>query len=269
MAVGGGQGEQTSNKLRELRRDRREMVVHDELESCPYLPGRSARLPLRWQSRRLNPAEMDTSLSLGDRRVGRMLYRTRCPTCTSCEPLRIPVSSFVLSRSHKRVLKRNADVVIETGPAGFSEEKLALYNRHKFGRGLSRGEEGLTRIGYEGWFVESCVETLEMSYRVDGVLIGVGIVDVGQWDSSSVYFYFDPEEERRSLGVFSTLMEINWLRSHGGRYHYLGLYVADCRHLSYKATYGTHERLVGGQWRTFDRVPSENGAEERKGEEEP
>ena len=31
---------------------RHEKLVHDELESCPYLPGEVARMPLRWQLRR-------------------------------------------------------------------------------------------------------------------------------------------------------------------------------------------------------------------------
>jgi arginine-tRNA-protein transferase len=37
------------------------------------------------------------------------------------------------------------------------------------------------------------------------------------------------------------------------RYLYLGLYVADCRHLAYKARFLPHERLVNGEWRRFDR----------------
>ena len=91
----------------------------------------------------------------------------------------------------------------------------------------------------------------EMRYRVDGRLIGVGIIDVGREDSSSVYFYFDPDESRRSLGVFSVMVEVAWLRTQGGRFHYLGLYVDDCRHLLYKAQYQPHERLIECRWEGF------------------
>lgn len=231
---------------------RREQVVHDELEPCPYLDGQTARMPLRWQFRRLSGPELDESLASGDRRVGRMLYRTACPSCEACEPIRLPVDEIVPTRSQKRVWKRNRDVEIETGPATFSEEKLALYNRHKLERGLARNEQEMTRRGYEGWFVHSCTRTIEMRYRVDGRLIGVGILDLGEHDSSSVYFFFDPDEHRRSLGVFSVMVEAAWLRSRGGRFHYLGLYVEDCRHLVYKANYYPHERLVDGEWFRFD-----------------
>jgi arginyl-tRNA--protein-N-Asp/Glu arginylyltransferase len=228
--------------------DLREQVVHDEEEACPYREGQVARMPLRWQLRSLSPEEMDKSLDRGDRRVGRMLYRTTCPSCTACEPIRIPVQEFELTRSQRRVWRRNQDVRVEFGRARFSEERLALYNRHKMERGLSRNERPMTQRGYESWFIHSCAQTIEMRYRVDDRLIGLGIVDVGKQDSSSVYFYFDPDESRRSLGVFSVLVEAAWLQSRGGRFHYLGLYVEDCRHLAYKSDYHPHQRRIDGDW---------------------
>jgi arginine-tRNA-protein transferase len=228
--------------------DLREQVVHDEEEACPYREGEVARMPLRWQLRSLSPEEVDESLERGDRRVGRMLYRTACPACNACEPIRIPVQDFELSRSQRRVWRKNQDVRVDIGRARFSEERLELYNRHKMERGLSRNERAMTQRGYETWFLHSCCQTMEMRYRVDGKLIGVGIIDVGRRDSSSVYYYFDPDQSRRSLGVFSVLVETAWLRGRAGRYHYLGLYVGDCRHLAYKGDYHPHQRRVDGSW---------------------
>ncbi len=229
----------------------REQIVHDEPEPCPYIEGETARLPLRWQFRRLSPLGFDESLAMGDRRVGRMLYRTACGTCRACEPIRIPVDTFRPSKSQKRVIKKNQDVTVESGPTTFTAEKLALYNMHKQQRGLSRDERPMTRRGYEGWFVQSCTQTIDMEYRVDGRLIGCGIIDLGRFDTSSVYFFFDPAESKRSLGVFSVLMEVAWLRSQGGRFHYLGLYVASCGHLNYKAAYFPHQRFVDSAWMSF------------------
>lgn len=230
----------------------REHVLYDEPEPCPYLPGRTARMPLRLQLRPLAPATFDELLAQGDRRVGQMLYRTACGACAACEPIRLPVADFVPTRSQRRALHKNRDVVVEAGPATYSAEKLALYNRHKRERGLSHSDEPMTRASYEGWFLATCVSTVEMRYSVNGRLIGVGILDLGERDASSVYFYFDPDEAPRSLGVFSALMELAWLRSRGGRYLYLGLWVEDCRHLYYKASYAPHERRIDGEWRRFD-----------------
>ncbi|NOY27391.1 MAG: arginyltransferase [Oligoflexia bacterium] len=234
----------------------REQIVHDEIETCPYLDGKRARMPLRWQLGEVRGLALDQSLAAGDRRVGRMLYRTSCPECHACEPIRINVEHFRRSRSQRRAARRNQDVRVLIGPASFTQEKLDLYNRHKFERGLAQKETAMTRRGYDGWFLQSCTRTAEMRYMLGERLIGVGIVDVGLMDTSSVYFYFDPDESRRSLGTWSTLVEIEYLRRRGGRFHYLGLYVGDCRHLSYKARFLPHERLVDGAWRRFDGTAS-------------
>jgi len=226
----------------------RERVVHDEAEPCPYLSGQTARMPLRWQLEPLHPSDFDRCLAQGDRRVGQMLYRTKCPTCTACEPIRIPVDGFEPSRSQRRVWRRNQDIAVDVAPASFSEEKLDLYNRHKLERGLSQSGQPMTRRGYEGWFLRSCTQTVEMRYRQGEHLVGLGIVDLGDRDSSSVYFFFDPNLSDRSLGVYSVMVELAWMRRRRGRFHYLGLYVDGCRHLAYKGSYHPHERRIGGQW---------------------
>ncbi len=229
--------------------DIREQLVHDAEERCPYLEGHVARMPLRWQMRGLSGEEFDEALASGDRRVGRMLYRTQCPACTACEPLRIQVGDFRPSKSQRRVWKKNQDIKVTVGPAIYSEERLSLYNRHKIERGLSVDGQAMTREGYEGWFVRSCTQTVELCFELHGQLVGLSIVDVGARDSSSVYHYFDPELSHRSMGTFSALVELAWARSRGGRYHYLGLYVGACDRLNYKARFEPHERRIDGTWR--------------------
>ncbi len=228
-------------------------VVWDQIEECPYRPEQLARLPLRLPSRMMTPDELDTRLALGERRSGRMVYRTQCPACTACEPLRVPVARFRPTTSQRRAWRRNEGVVhVEVGPPELSEERLALYNRHKLERGLSRTEEPLGPIGYRAWLVDTCVESREFRYFVGTKLIGVSIVDVGRTSASSVYHYFDPDESRRSLGVYSVLREIAWCAEAGLEWYYLGLYVEDCVHLAYKAAYNPHQRRIDGVWTDID-----------------
>ena len=180
--------------------------------------------------------------------MGRMLYRTQCSTCSACEPLRVVVADFKPSKSQRRVWNKNQDIKVTVGPAVFSQSRLELYNRHKFDRGLSTDGKVMTREGYEGWFLRSCVQTVEVCFELDGRLAGVSIIDVGARDTSSVYHFFDPDLSSRSLGTFSALVEIAWSRSRGGRYHYLGLYVGGCDRLNYKARFKPNERLIAGAW---------------------
>lgn len=235
-----------------------EIVVHDAPEPCPYLEGQTARMPLRQMMQRLTPADFDGLLAQGDRRSGPFLYRPSCPACSACEPLRLPVAELELSRSQRRVWKKNQDLTVEVATASFSAEKLALYNRHKQERGLARSETLMDQRGYSSWFLRSCTRTLELRYRLEGRLIGVSILDVGARDMSSVYFYFDPDVSERSLGTYSVLFEARWLEQQGGRYYYLGLWARGSRHIEYKSRFYPHERLVGGAWARFGEPPKES-----------
>lgn len=229
-----------------------EKLVYDGLQSCPYLEGRVARMPLYRQLRRLTLEETDARFANAERRVGACLYRTACPTCSACEGLRVPVDDFSPSKSQRRVRNRWAGHGrVEVGPITFDADHLALFNRHKVERGLSDAGEGMDAQGYIGWLVHSCMLTVQMNYFYDDVLVGVGIVDLGRTAASSVYFYFDPDRSELSPGVYSALQEIELCRSTGRLHLYLGLFVADCRRLSYKAQYRPHERLVDGDWRRF------------------
>ena len=91
---------------------------------------------------------------------------------------------------------------------------------------------------------------MEARYFLDDRLAGVGILDFGRLGVSSVYFYFDPSKEVASLspGVFSAMKELELAKATGRKYLYLGLYVSDCRHLSYKGDYGPQENRIGGVW---------------------
>ncbi len=92
---------------------------------------------------------------------------------------------------------------------------------------------------------------MEICYRdAAGSLLGVGICDVCAESLSSVYFYFDPDEARRSLGTFSAMWEIEWARRNSIPHYYLGYWVKACGAMEYKANFKPFELLgTDGVWR--------------------
>jgi arginine-tRNA-protein transferase len=107
-----------------------------------------------------------------------------------------------------------------------------------------------------------------------GKLLAVGICDVSRRALSSVYFYFDPAEYKRSLGTFGALREIAFAHDAGIPYYYLGYFIEPCRSMRYKAEFRPFELLhADGQWRvgvdplqeTVD--PSDRGVTPLHGEE--
>jgi arginyl-tRNA--protein-N-Asp/Glu arginylyltransferase len=184
-----------------------------------------------------------------------LLYRPSCPTCRACEAIRIDVETFEPSKTQRRVFRRGEDT-IEThiGRPTLSADKVALYNRHKVERDLLIGNELVDAADYEQFLVETCTDTVELTYRLGGQLIGVAIADRAANALSAVYCFYDPGQAPLSPGTYSILKQVALCRSWGLRYLYLGLYVADCASMSYKARYLPHERLIDGVWRRIDRI---------------
>jgi arginine-tRNA-protein transferase len=231
-----------------------ELLVHDEPMQCPYLPEQTARLPLRLPLARLSRSQLDERLAQGERRQGRLVYRTECPTCDACEPIRIPVRDYRLSKTERRIF-RNGQRVIQTELAKVEsdERRAALYNRHKQLRGLSHDGGPISAAGYAAVLADSCCDSFELRYRIGGELIGVAIVDRGERSLSAVYCYYDPSYGRFSPGVYSILYQLELCRRWGLPHLYLGLTIEGCKAMTYKRRYLPHERLVGGEWQRFER----------------
>lgn len=231
--------------------------MQDRFEECIYRPGQVARCPARVPLKRLAPEQLDLLLEEGDQRVGGSVFRTECPFCSACEPVRVDLEHFVPSRSQRRVWRRNRDVKVVIGPPTLERRRVKLWNRHRRLRGLLTEHSRRDAVGYHEWLVESCAPTVEFRYLVDETLVAVSLLDLGRTSANSAYCYFDPAHADRSLGVYSVLHEAQWCRAMGMKWYYLGLWVADCEALRYKTNYLPHERLVGRQWVRFEaRDPS-------------
>src|SRR5262249_53435218 len=96
---------------------------------CSYLPDRTASLRYRVVGA-LSAADYFERMRQGWRRFGHSLFRPRCPACTACRSLRVPVAAFRPNRSQRRAWRDNADVRLSIGAPGVSGEKLALYDRY-------------------------------------------------------------------------------------------------------------------------------------------
>lgn len=80
-----------------------------------------------------------------------------------------------------------------------------------------------------------------MKYYLNERLIGVGVIDVVEEGLSSVYFFYDHTYKEYRLGVFSTLMEIEYIRYISKAFsefknYYLGFYIHNCQKMNYKGT---------------------------------
>jgi len=230
-----------------------EIVVFDAPHACSYLPGRTARLPYRHPVAMLSPEQFDQRLAEGDRRSGVFLYRTQCPSCRSCQPIRLDVESFRPSATQRRMQRRGDELLtVDIGQPIVDGSRVELFNRHRDGRGLASGDSPLDLESYAEFLTDTCCETLELSYFYDGQLVAVAIADAGRDSISAVYCFYDPAFQLLSLGTYSVLREVSLCRATERRFLYLGFFIGESPHMSYKSSFRPHQRLVESEWMEFD-----------------
>ena len=82
-----------------------------------------------------------------------------------------------------------------------------------------------------------------MLHRIDGKLFAVGVNDYTTTAFSSVYLFYDPDNDFLSPGNFCALREIEYMRKvrkefdETFKYYYMGLYFQDCVKSVYKANF--------------------------------
>ncbi len=227
-------------------------VISDEQETCSYLPQQTSRLPLCVPVGDLSAQQFDQLLEAGYRRSGWFFYRTQCPNCQACEPLRLEVNSFCPSRSQRRAQKRAAEHVrVEIARPTVDKRRLELFNRHRTERGLCQESTSVGEHDYRSFLMNSYTEVAELSLWAEDRLIGVSITDVGLASLSAVYCFFDPDYAWLNPGTFAILQQISLAQTLGFRWLYLGLMVSANSHLKYKANFRPHQRRINGRWELF------------------
>jgi arginine-tRNA-protein transferase len=83
----------------------------------------------------------------------------------------------------------------------------------------------------------------EIIYIRDSKLVGVDLVDFLDDGLSAIYFYYDPDYNKFSLGNFSIYKQIELAKERNLKWIYLGYYVKDCDSLNYKINFSPNEIL--------------------------
>ncbi|MBM3994679.1 MAG: arginyltransferase [Planctomycetes bacterium] len=222
---------------------------------CGYLP--SERWSLEYEMvADLSAREFEERLEQGWRRFGAMLFHPACPACRACQSLRVDVARFQPNRSQLRAVKANRDAIeIRVGRPSVSRDKLDLYDRfHEFQTEQKNWPEHAAKDAnsYRDSFVNNPDFTEEWCYFLSGRLVGVGYADRLANSMSAIYFFYDPDERRRSLGTFNVMCLLRKCAIRKLPYLYLGYYVKGCRSLEYKANF-TPNQVLGPDdaWHEF------------------
>lgn len=189
----------------------------------------------------------------GFRRSQSIAYRPACEGCRCCVSVRVVAKEFDPTRSMRRIVNRNADMVGEMKVAVPTSEQYSIFRAYLDSRHRDGGMADMTVLDYAMMVEDSHIETRIIEYRRRvgrhaGDLIAVALTDVLADGLSMVYSFFEPDDAARSLGTFMVLDHIARAQRMGLSYVYLGYWVRGSRKMDYKSRFLPQERLTPDGW---------------------
>jgi arginine-tRNA-protein transferase len=79
------------------------------------------------------------------------------------------------------------------------------------------------------------------------------VIDIVNDGISAVYTFYDAHEHSASYGTYNILWLVDWCRSLGLPYLYLGYWIANSRKMAYKQKFIPQEGLIDGEWQVISK----------------
>ncbi len=204
---------------------------------CDYLTEEISRFLFLSPDRALSIGTYSRLVAQGFRRSGRLVYRPHCAACQACIPARVPVDRFTPKRNQRRCGQRNRDLRIIARAPEFREDHYDLYIRYLKARHRDGAMVESTPEDYLDFLTCPWCETLFYEFRLGDSLLAVAVADLLEDGLSAVYTFFDPIHERRGLGTFAILSEIEAVKRMGLQRLYLGYWIERCDKMRYKSNF--------------------------------
>lgn len=216
---------------------------------CPYIAGQTERKVVTDLTGN-NAEELYERLSrAGFRRSHNLAYRPACPTCNACIPARIAARDFEMTRSFRRVMTTNSDVTVDDMDVIATVEQYRLFSAYQQARHEGGDMSGMAFNDYRSMVEDTPVKSRTVEFRDDeGNLLAVMLMDRMEDSLSAVYSFFDVIMGRRSLGTFMILWMVEYARTLGLPYVYLGYWINGSDKMAYKARFQPLEVLGNDGW---------------------
>ncbi len=203
----------------------------------------------------VSPQQLDRLLADGWRHFGEQFFRYNIAfhenELRRVLPLRIRLADFTLSKSQRRILKKNQDTQTIIRPIEITPEKEILFAAHK-----QRFKHSVPDSIFD--FLSDApadvpCEALEVCLYGQEKLLAASFFDVGAKAISGVYAMFDPQENRRSLGIYTMLLVIDYALENNKTFYYPGYAYEGNSFYDYKKRFSALETFDWkGTWKKFE-----------------
>jgi leucyl-tRNA---protein transferase len=204
-----------------------------------------------FEAEQVTPHQLDVLLANGWRHFGAYFFRYNLGfldlDIRRVVPLRTCLSEFSLSKSQRRILRKNEDLELLIRPIEIDRAAEELFHRHK-----QRFDHNIPDSIFDFLPVDAAAspcETKEVRVYKEKDLIAVSYFDLGAGTASGVYAIFEPTEAPRSLGIFTMLKEIEFAIDAGKAFYYQGYSYEGESFYDYKKRFrGTEMFDWNGNW---------------------
>ena len=222
----------------------KEFLLNDK---CSYLENKKQTMHYK-VIESCSAASCQDLIERGFRRFGKMYFRPICEGCDECKSIKIDVANYSFSKSARRVMRKAKDLRVYIQRPTLSQEHLKIFEKYHLHMHEKKGWEynKTSPDHYYSSFVSGHEDFgYEVLYFLEEKLIAVDLIDILEDGISSIYFYYDPDFAKYSLGKLSLYNQIKYVKNSGKKWIYLGYYVKECPSLAYKAQYKPYLTLEG------------------------
>lgn len=211
------------------------------------------------------PEQLDAYLSTGWRPAGQGIYtaeflRTDDGEIYGCIQLRLPLSGFTFKKRHRKLLRRNAKRFRFTvEPATTPDPELEELNLRYLALHPEKTRDTLDHHVIGEYGIKALDTHLIRVYEGEK-LVAFSYFDLGHETAYTKAGIYDPDYAGHSLGIYTMLLEIQWLRDHGVRYYHPGYVAPRFPAFDYKMQFGEMEffHLASQTWRPYDHESAED-----------
>lgn len=203
------------------------------------------------------PEDMDVLWAHGFRHFGTLFFRyseiSDGDAVNHVIPLRINLKKFEYSSSQNRILRKNRDLIPMFRESFIDQEKRDLFDKHKV---RFKGNVPESLYTFLSPFPSKIpCDNIECCLYDKGKLVAVGFLDLGKRATSCVYTIFDTDYEKRSLGIFMILVQIQYSLAKGMTHVYHGYVYRETSAYDYKKNFYGLESYdwTSGQWQPHTR----------------
>lgn len=211
------------------------------------------------------PEQLDAYLSTGWRPAGQGIYtaeflRADNEQIYGCIQLRLPLTGFDFKKRHRKLLRRNAQRFRFTLlPAEAPDLELEELNQRYMALHPEKTRDTLDHHVIGEHRIKALDTQVIRVYDGDK-LVAFSYFDLGRDTAYTKAGIYDPEYAAHSLGIYTMLLEIQWLRDNGVRYYHPGYVAPRFPAFDYKMQFGEMEyfQLSSGKWLSYNHDNAED-----------